>query len=132
MELSDFLNSINKTKKNLFEENDPELTEKEYKRLAYIINRILSYFPDTLFHSQAMNMRPFLDGRIQYEYLLHAISKKSRFAKGIKVENPEHLAIVQKYYGYNTKKAREALEILTEEDLKWLQSKFYEGGVKKK
>jgi hypothetical protein len=130
-DLGDFLNSINRNKNNLMEdpELDPKLVEKEYKGLAYVINRVLGYFPDTIFFAQEMNMRSSLDGKPQYLFYLNAISKRSRFAKGIKTENPEHLEIVKEYYGYSSKKARKALEILTEDDIKYIQARMNKGGL---
>src|ERR1017187_6478458 len=106
-DLGQFLNSIHKNKTNLIDnsDDDPQVVEKDYKKLAYIINRCLSYFPDTVFYAQEMNKRSFLDGKPQYLFYLHGISKASRFAKGMKVDNSEHLEIVKEYYGYSTKKA---------------------------
>jgi histone deacetylase complex regulatory component SIN3 len=42
--LGDFLKAINITKENLLEEDS--LTEKEY--VPFVVNRTLSYFPDTV------------------------------------------------------------------------------------
>ena len=133
-ELGDFLNSINRNKNNLLKspDLDPELAERDYKKLAYIINRCLSYFPDTVFHAQEMNKRSLLDGLPQYLFYLHSIPKKSRFAKGMKAENPEHLEIVKEYYGYSTKKARKALEILSEEDIEYIKARLTKGGLVKR
>ena len=50
-ELKDWLNSINKTKKNLIDE-DPSL-EKEYN--PYIINRIYSGHLDSVMFANEMN-----------------------------------------------------------------------------
>lgn len=113
-------------------ELDPKLVEKEYKGLAYVINRVLGYFPDTIFFAQEMNMRSSLDGKMQYLFYLNGVSKRARFAKGIKVENPQHLEIVKEYYRYSTKKARKALEILSEDDIKYIQARLYQGGLVKK
>lgn len=63
--LSDYLNSINYTKKDLIKE-DP-LAEKDY--LPFVTNRCLSYFPDTVFYANQMNMMPHLEKKMQYDYL---------------------------------------------------------------
>lgn len=132
-DLGDFLNSINRHKNNLFKDPDldPELTEKEYKKLSYVINRCMSYFPDTVFFAQEMNMRSSLDGLPQYLFYLYGVPKKARFSKGMKAENPEHLELVKEYYGYSNKKARKALEILTEEDLEYIRERLNRGGILK-
>ena len=133
-ELGDFLKSIHYQKNNLMTspDLDPIQVEKDYTKLIFVMNRCLSYFPDTIFHAQEMNMRSRLEGRLQYEYFLGAIGKRNRFAKGIKAENPEHLDIVKEYYSYSTKKARQALTILTEEDIEFIKARLYQGGVKRK
>jgi Bacteriophage clamp loader A subunit len=133
-ELGDFLNSINKNKKDLINdpESDPIVVEKEYKKLSFVINRCLSYFPDTVFYAQEMNMRSHLDGKPQYEFYLHGVSPKSRWSKGIKIENPDDLEVVKEYYGYSSKKAREALKILSPEDIEYIQARLFRGGVGKK
>ena len=130
-ELGDFLNSINRNKNNLLKspDLDPELAERDYKKLAFIINRCLSYFPDTIFFAQEMNKRSSLDGLPQYLFYLYGIPKRNRFAKGVKPENPEHLEIVKEYYGYSNKKARKALEILSEDDIEYIRAKLNRGGI---
>ena len=133
-DLGDFLNSIHRNKKNLFEdsETDPHVTEKEYKKLAFVVNRCLSYFPDTIFYSQELNMRSCLDGMPQYLFYLHGVPKGNRFAKGMKFEKPEDLEIVKEYYGFSTKKAREALIILSKKDILYIKARLHTGGLVKK
>ena len=56
MELKDWLNSINLTKKNLMDE-DPSV-EKDFP--PYVVNRCLSGHLDTVMYSNEMNMYSFL------------------------------------------------------------------------
>jgi hypothetical protein len=51
MKLTDYLNSINYEKNDVFVV-DPEVAEKNY--IPYIINRCLSYFTDTILHANQM------------------------------------------------------------------------------
>ena len=133
-DLGQILNSIHRNKNNLFldPETNPQLVEKEYKNLAYVVNRCLSFFPDTVFAAQEMNMRSSLDGKPQYLFYLYGIKKGNRWAKGMKAENPEHLEIVKEYYNFNTKKARKALQILSSEDIEYIKSRLYQGGIGKR
>ena len=68
MELKDWLNSINQTKKNLIDE-DP-LMEKEYS--PYIVNRIYSGHLDSIMFANEMNMYNFFTKeasiRLFYKY----------------------------------------------------------------
>ena len=51
MKLGDYLNAINHSKKRLLDTDD-EFVEKQYA--PYVVNRCLSYFPDTIFHANQM------------------------------------------------------------------------------
>ena len=73
----DFLNAINLTKKDLIAE-DPQ-AEKEY--LPYLINRGLSYFPDTILYANEMNQRWEAPNEWQFSFFLNTISRKKRFSK---------------------------------------------------
>lgn len=129
MKLSDFLNSINYTKEDIFEE-DAEYASKEYP--PFVVNRCLSYFPDTILHANAMNQYHLLDNRVQYDYLRHSIRTRKRFSKWAKAEKSKDLDVVKKYYGYSNKRAEEALDILSDSDIEKMRSEMYEGGSKTK
>ena len=78
--LGDFLTAINLSKVNLLEEDS--LTEKEY--VPFLINRTMSYFPDTVLYANEINLRGHLENRLQNDYLLNSISKKKRFSRWLK------------------------------------------------
>jgi hypothetical protein len=112
--LSDFLNSINQSKDNLLK-SDSRL-EKEY--VPFVINKCFSYFPDTIFYANRMNQVPFLDKRMQYDYLLSSISKRKRFSKWIKPEEDKNIEIVKEIFGYSDAKAREVIDLLPMDKMK--------------
>lgn len=121
----DFLNAINSTKENLFE-SDPQ-AGKDYK--PYLINRGLSYFPDTIFYANQMNQHPSLDKDMQFLFFLNIISRKKRFSKWSKKDaDTESLELVKEYYGYSSEEATEALKVLSEENLIMIKEKLYKGG----
>jgi hypothetical protein len=120
----DFINSINFEKKNLFE--DPQ-AKKDYN--AFIVNRGLSYFPDTVLYANEMNRNHHIDKDCQFFFLLNSISKKKRFSKWAKKEaNTESLTLVMEYYKYSSERAKEALSVLTDEQLVMIKEKLYKGG----
>ena len=133
-DLSAFLKSINFQKNHLLTDPEanlpPEDIEKQYP--PFVVNRCLSYFPDTLMHAQEMNLRGFLDKRLQYEYLLYSVRKRRRFAPWQKKESPEDLATIKDYYGFNNAKALEALKILTDSDIELMRARMQTGGLKNK
>jgi hypothetical protein len=121
----DFLNAINLTKKDLIAE-DP-LNEKEY--LPYMINRGLSYFPDTVLYANEMNQRYDAPNAWQFQFFLNSIPKKKRFSKWHKKDaETESFRLVQEYFGYSNEKTKEALTILTDDQLTMIKEKLYKGG----
>lgn len=121
----DYINAINFTKEDLFQ--DDPLKGKDYN--SFIINRGLSYFPDTIFYANQMNQHPGLDKDMQFFFFLNIISRKKRFSKWSKKEaSTESLELVKEYYGYSSEKAKEALKVLSEENLIMIKEKLYKGG----
>ena len=127
MKLGDYLNSINYSKENLFI-GDPELASKKYP--AFVVNRCLSYFPDTIFFANEMNVHHHLDNRVQYEYLMQSTRKRKRFSKWAKDDKPKDLELIKKYFGYNNRKAEEALQILDKQQIDEIREFMSEGGTK--
>lgn len=125
-ELKDWLNSINQTKKNIIE-NDPK-SEKEYS--PYIINRCFSGYIDCIMYANEMNKYHFLPKKLQYDFYINIIRKKKRFSPWLKQEKIKDLEVVKSYYSYSNEKAKQALEILTKEQLDFIKSKFETGGKK--
>ncbi len=110
----DFVNSINSSFKEDLMKDDPEF-EKKYN--PYLTNKALSYFNDTLGHANRMNMLYHLDNKLQYHYYLNIIRPRNRRSKWYKKIDTPDVEVVQKYYGYNTKKAQEALSILSPDQI---------------
>ena len=124
MELKDWLNSINLTKKNLIDED--ALIEKEYP--PFIINKCLSGHLDTVLFANEMNQYHFLPKKMQYDFFLNSVRKKKRFSPWIRQDKIQDLDYVKRYYGYSNEKAKQALKILTHEQLAFIKSKFETGG----
>ena len=125
-ELKDWLNSINQTKKNLIDE-DPDL-EKDYP--PYIINRCYSGHLDGVMYANEMNKYNFLPKKMQYDFFINILRTKRRFSPWIRKDLVDNLDCVKRYYGYSNEKAKQALNILTKEQLAFIKSKFETGGTK--
>lgn len=123
----DFVTSINLTKKDLMvgTEND-ELAEKGYA--PFIVNKALSYFPDTLLYANEVNRLAHIDNKLQYHYLLNSIRAQKRYSKWAKKEDSDDLELVKEYYGYSNDKAYQALSILSKDQLKLIKEKLQQGG----
>jgi len=126
IELKDWLNSINDTKKNLIEE-DPSLIS-EYP--PYIINRCLSGHLDCILFSNEMNKYPHLDKDMQYSFLINTLRKKKRYSPWLRKDNVKDLECVKKYYGYSNEKASQALKILRNDQINWIKQRLDTGGLK--
>lgn len=122
----DYVNSINYSKKNIMVD---DIAEKQYN--AFIINRSLSYFPDTVHFANEMNKNNKIDAKMQYSFLINIIRKRKRFSKWHKPEKIDAIQIVKEYYGYNDEKASQVVNILSSEQLNELKMRVYKGGRKK-
>lgn len=122
----DFVNAINsQSKKDLMTgtEND-ELAESSY--VPFVVNRALSYFPDTLMHANYMNIHHILDYKPQFHYLLNIVRPARRMSKWAKKQDGD-LQLVMQYYNYSIDKAKQALPLLSLEQLSIIKIKLQSG-----
>ena len=119
----DFVNSINDTKVNIIVD---KWSEEEYN--PFIVNKALSFTPDTVIYANEMNSRPHLGKTLQYNFLINIVRKKKRFSKWIKKEKIEAIDVIKEYYGYNTEKARQAVSILSEKQIENIKERMFKGG----
>lgn len=123
----DYVNQILQGKKNLIVD---DVTEKEYT--PFLTNRSLSYHFDCVLFANEMNMRHHADKKLQFDFLLNTIrSKKRPFAKWIKHEQSDDLECIKTYFDFSDNKARDALKLLSEEDIKTIKEKTDIGGIRK-
>ena len=126
MELKDWLNSINFTKKNLIEEDSSVI--KDYA--PYIINRCLSGNLDCIMFANEMNKYSFLDKDMQYSFYLNTLRKKKRFSPWLRKDKVTDLEIIKQYYGYSNEKALNALKILTPDQINFIKQRLDIGGIR--
>lgn len=120
----DFINAINFDKKVLIVD---DWSEKQY--IPYIVNRGLSFGADTVIPANEMNSRPHLDRKLQFDFLINTIRPRKRYNKWVKADKVDAIELVKTYYGYSIEKARQALSILTSEQLDHLKQKLEKGGL---
>jgi hypothetical protein len=121
----EYLNAINNTKKDIMVD---DIAEKGYN--SFMVNRGLSYFNDTVLMANEMNVNHTIDNRLQFDFLINIVRKKKRFSKWIKPETVSDVEVVKEYYGYSNEKAKQALSLLTSEQIDELKKKVYKGGRK--
>ena len=124
-ELKDYLNAINYQKTNLLDTDD-EMWEKKYP--PFIINKCLAPFPDTIMLVNEMNLHNHLDKKLQFDFLLNSLRTRKRYTPWLKASKQKNLEYVKEYYGYNNEKAKSALKILNDDQIKTIKDSLNKGG----
>ena len=124
-ELKDYLNAINYQKTNLLDTDD-EMWEKKYP--PFIINKCLAPFPDTIMLVNEMNLYNHLDKKLQFDFLLNSLRTRKRYTPWLKASKQKNLEYVKEYYGYNNEKAKSALNLLSDEQIKTIKDSLNKGG----
>ena len=126
MELKDWLNTINSSKKNLIDEDS--LLESKYP--AFIVNKCMAGHLDAIMFANEMNLNPNLDKKLQYDFYLNTLRSKKRFSPWVRKDELKNLELVKSYYGYSTEKAKQALPLLTDKQLTFISKKLDTGGLR--
>ena len=124
-ELKEYLKAINQSKETLMDTED-KMWEKKY--LPYVVNRCVYPFMDTILLVNEMNQYPGLDNKLQFHFLINSIRSKKRFAPWLKTSKIENLELIKEYFGYSDQKAKDVLNVLTDEDITSIQKKLNKGG----
>ena len=124
----DYVNAILQNKKQLIVD---EITEKDYA--PFLVNRSLSYHKDCILYANEMNRRHFIDKKLQNDFLLNTVrSQKRPFTKWIKSEKSDDLECIKTVFGFSDTKAREALRLLSKEQIQQLKEQTQTGGLTKR
>ena len=124
-ELKDYLNAINHTKEKLLDSED-EMWEKKYA--PFIVNKCVAPFTDTIMLVNEINQRHHLDKKLQFDFLLNSLRTRKRFTPWAKASKNKNLDIIKEYYGYSNEKAKSALDILNDEQIKTIKDSLNKGG----
>ena len=120
----DIIPSILQTKKAVITEDN----KRDY--VPFVVNKALSFHYDCIMHVNQMNMHPNLDNDLQYQYYLNSIrSYKRPFQKWIKRDTIANIELIKQYYKCSTEKAKEALSILTTDQIDIIKNKLDKGGI---
>jgi hypothetical protein len=102
--------------------------EKEYE--PYIVNRALSQHNDCLLYVNEMNRYSGLDKKMQYDYYINTfVAKKRPFQKWYKASESKDIQVIKEYFGYSSEKAKDALRILTPEQINKIKEVVDKTGV---
>ena len=106
-------------------DTEDEMWEKKYS--PFIINKCLAPFPDTILIVNEMNINPHLDKKLQFDFFLNTVRTRKRYTPWMKASKTKNLEYVKEYYGYNNEKARSALKLLNDEQIKTIKSSLDKG-----
>lgn len=128
--------------KDLFKEIIPSILEKseyileleddEKSYSPFMVNKVLSAHIDCLYHVHNMNLNHHLDKKLQYDYYFHSVKKyKRKYQKWMKFNESKDLQLVKDFYGYSTTKAKQALRLLSKDQIQYISEKLDRGGKTK-
>jgi hypothetical protein len=117
-----FIHSINVSKKSLIL---TEEDERRYAKCRFFVVKMLAYHADVLPFVNAINAASGMEPRMEYEFLLNAVPTKTRTGGKWLKKTPSSLYLksVQNYYGYNERKAEEAMKLMSVEQLAMIDNK---------
>lgn len=120
----DVIPSILQTKKHVV------TSENESDYVPFVVNKALSFHYDCVMWANEMNLRPNTDGLLQYHYLINKVRGYRRpFQKWQKRETLENLELVKEYFNYSNEKAKEALNILSDDQIIEIRKRLNKGGL---
>lgn len=123
----DYVNAIMNGKNQMIVDEE---TEDAY--VPFLTNRSLSYHKDCIMYANEMNRRHFLDKKPQFDFLLNTVrSRKRPFIKWVKAEKSEDISCIKQVFGFSDTKAREALRLLSDEEIQQLKKQTDTGGLRK-
>jgi hypothetical protein len=90
-------------------------------------------FYDCIAQANEMNGYHFLDKKLQFHFYINSIRKRKRFGgKWLSQAKLKNLEYVKEYYGYSNEKAKQALNILTEQQIEEIKETLNKGGRTKR
>lgn len=125
----DYVKDIQRGKKDIIR-NSENPTKAESLYNPYIVNRALSFYPDSILYSNEMNRRADLPHLLQFDYLINTIRSMKRDHAWIKKSaEDEDVATLAEYFGMSLRKAQEAIRVLTRDQLAEIKKRTMKGGT---
>ena len=100
-------------------------------------NSILSNHKDTILFTNEMNINYNVTDQMHYDYLFGAIRKKQLYSKKeteqekkARKQKEELLSLISEHYKYNAVRAKEALQLLSADQIEFIRKKKEKGGVR--
>ena len=101
--------------------------EFESKYEAFMVNRTFSMGIETVLFANLMNYYRNSDKRLQYDFYFYGLPNKKVWNKFTKKDKLNNIEAIAEYYDYSMQKAKEVLNILTDEQIEEIKKKVYKG-----
>lgn len=139
LEIKDLLKSVFQSKEDLATTIDDNSVVVERVLLEapemWVVKRIISFSPEYVNEVNDINVLPNVSETMQYDYLRFRMPKlkKAPYNPYIKPDKlTEDVKLVMEFYQYSESKARQALSILSPEQLQMIRDSYDEGGLVEK
>jgi len=105
--------------------------EFPYSKHRFVVARSLSNYIDTLSVADDINMMSNIDDKLHYDYMYYSVRKGKRFFKKDKSSQKKttNFILIQKHYKYNDQRTKEALKLLTDEQIDIIRKQEEKGGL---
>ena len=107
-------------------DTDDAMWEKKYP--PFIVNKCVAPFLDTIHLVNEMNIHNHLDSKLQFDFLLNSLRSRDRYTPWLKAKKIKNIEYVKEYYGYSNEKAKVALDVLNDEQIKTIKDSLSKGG----
>ena len=107
-------------------DTDDKMWEKKYP--PFIVNKCVAPFLDTIHLVNEMNIHNHLDSKLQFDFLLNSLRPRDRYTPWLKAKKIKNIEYVKEYYGYSNEKAKAALDVLNDEQIKTIKDSLSKGG----
>lgn len=123
MTIFDIAKNISQEKERL----DISSLDKIYSQ--FMINRIMACSPDLVFLASEITKIKEVDNQTHYDLWFNVVTKRKRYFKYHKEEKIDNSQIgnIQTYFGINQELAIEYLNILSDEELVYINESFKHG-----
>jgi len=119
----EYVKSISETKIYQFD----EFGEKEY--LPFITTRHFSLFVDTILYANEVNKD--IPKLWHHDFLFHSVKARKRFHKWPKKINQEYIETIARHFGYNYRRAEEAIKLLSESQIQAIVELYHDRNARK-
>lgn len=125
----DYVKDIQRGKRDIIRNSEnPEKAEALYN--AFMVNKALSFYPDSILYANEMNQRAGMDNLLQFDYLINTIRSMKRDHAWIKKQaQDEEVLTLAEYLGMSPRRVEESLRVLTLDQIKDLKKRTIKGGT---